>query len=177
MFQHVRANFGLNCRFDLSPAAKRAAVVALIVGVALNVVNGFFESSSGGKMVAVSTILFFTSPFVTVLISQYFGVQAACRFIDASRTRTPVTIGELLTRRGVLGRAVCVGLAVAALNSSFLAISGFVTNQHAEPPDAALLAQSFLLPIGFSILSQIGAFRRQTAALLSSQNLTALSKG
>lgn len=139
----------------LRPILVRAGLVALGLGLVLNLVN-HGPALARGDAALLPAILFFTTPFFTVVVSQFLGIRAARRDAFQARSSHPLP--------GILLRAAVLGLVLASTNI-MLIVSLSAVSGHAVTLPLSLILQSFTLPTAFSVPAQLIAYRRQRKAL------------
>lgn len=158
MYIHLTYRNGpvLQLALPLRPVFLRAGLAALVIGVVLNLVNQG-EAIAIGEADSLMAALFFTTPFITVVISQLTALRAAWRDHVRQSTASPIP--------AMLARSALVGLIMASSNAAILLLAELTDGAPVALPSIDLLCQAFLLPTLFSGLSQLIAYRRQRKAL------------
>lgn len=138
-------------RPDLKPVILRAAIVAALLGPVLNLANQW-GAIRAGTIDALAAVLFFSTPFLTVFISQLVAYRAVARVLADNTAQIGLVALTL--------RATAIGTILAMLNISLLV--GVAAVAGSEPPSfpIALAVQSLLLPTLFSAASQYLTHRR-----------------
>ncbi len=143
----------------------RAGLVAILLGTLLTAVNQPASVSGDRPFDTLPLVLGYLTPFVVVVISQLLGMRQAR--IETNANGRPGSSGLLVTacKHGIPGRAVAVGLVVGFSNTVLIAAATFAATNDLSSLPAALIAQTFILPIVFGLLSQAIAYRRALSTL------------
>lgn len=138
---------------ELKPVIVRAAIVAALLGPILNLANQW-SAIRVGEIDLLPAALFFSTPFLTVFVSQLAAYRAAARKHADKSARLGVI--------ALILRAATIGAVMAMLNISLLASVAAIAG---EPPalPVGLALQSLLLPTFFSAVSQYLTHRRLRA--------------
>lgn len=151
----------------LKPAIIRAGVAAVVIGVLLTLINQRAALFGAGEIAVLPLILVFQTPFLVVLAAQLLAIRQAQR--DHMQSGAALWLGErfidTLGRHGIPIRAAMLGAAAGALNTSISIAANMATTGAALPLPTAVLAQAFILPMLFGLLSQSLAYRRATAEI------------
>lgn len=139
---------------DLGTVILRATIAAVLLGPVLNLANQW-AAIRAGEIDLLPAILFFSTPFLTVLASQFIAYRTAVR--DHAQGAGKVQFS------GLVLRAAVIGAAMALLNVSL--IVGITPRAEHEPISLpiALVLQSLILPTLFSAVSQFLTHRRLRA--------------
>ena len=138
-------------RPDLKPVILRAAIVAALLGPVLNLANQW-GAIRAGTIDALAAVLFFSTPFLTVFISQLVAYRAAAR----EHADDAAQIGLV----ALTLRAAAIGTVLATFNISLLVGAAAVAGGEPRSLPIALAVQSLLLPNLFSAVSQYLTHRR-----------------
>ena len=139
----------------------RAMIVAIVLGSILTLVNQSGWVNGNEPLHLSQLILVFLLPFGVVATAQIAGAYQAA--IDSSGQHNP-RVGESLfatvISHGIPARAIVIALAFGGINavvaiSELLWFSGSVASLPIVP-----LAQAFVLPLVFGLLSQTVSYRR-----------------
>lgn len=141
---------------------RRSAIVALVLGSLLALANQFPALFGSADIQYLPLSLVYLTPFAVVTVSQVLGIRQAQ--LDAARRDTPTPLTEpvlaTLLSHGIPGRAVYTGLAAGSVTSLITLSAGVLESGTLTIPPLAPLAQSFILPILFGLLSQTIAYRK-----------------
>ena len=146
-----------------SPAVlRRSAVLALVIGPSLVLVNQSGAVFGAQAFSLPAAALSFMTPFVVISISQALGIRAffgerRAEIWNRERLLTTMRLHGI-PRRGALV-AASVGIVVTALMA---ALAWLETGDPFGVP-ATQVAQVFVLPFAFGLVSQAAAFRRAAA--------------
>ena len=146
--------------------ALRAGIVALILGSMLTIINQFGALFGDDTIALLPLVLVYVTPFAVVTLSQLLGMRRALR--DARRGQEAVRFITTALSRGLLRSALALGLLIGSVNTSIVAAAAYAEHGHLETLPAALIAQAFVLPVVFGVLSQAISYRRAAGALASS---------
>lgn len=144
----------------------RAAIIALIIGSLLTLINQGNAVLGDGEIAMTRLVLVFVTPFLVVLFSQALGAQQAA--LDASLPAMQ-TLSESPLRtmiaHGIPMRAAIIGGLMGTLNTAALAASNMATAGTLGPLPSTPLIQAYALPVVFGLLSQAVAYRRMAAEI------------
>ncbi len=141
----------------------RAAVVAVLIGSVLTLVNQADAVTGSGQIEWLPLVLVFITTFLVVSASQVFGTREARRSAGRIGYRRESFIGALLLH-GIPGRAIALSLAVGSTNTVIVAASALLAGRGLDEVPAALIVQAVTLPAIFGALSQTLAYRRTAKA-------------
>jgi hypothetical protein len=139
----------------------RAAIIAAIIGSILTAINQYDWIVGRGSLQLLPLILVFLLPLAVVIVGQIVGVRQAR--IDVTAHKATVSsegFFATMVRHGIPARAVVIGLVFGSLNAIIV-----LTNAHLRSGDLAAvplvpLAQAYVLPFLFGVLSQTFSYRR-----------------
>lgn len=153
-----------------STVIPRSIIVALIIGRVLNLINQFDSLFSSKSIQILPLLLMYLTPFVVVLYSQRTALKSVWQDINNEQTSGTVN-GLLLTAfsHGIPAKALAAGLIIGFTNTSILAFDGYVQSGLLSAPPPTQMAQLFLMPIIFGILSQALSYRRAISLLTNPQ--------
>ncbi len=138
---------------------KRAAVVALVLGCTLTAINQSEAVFGSQNIRYLPMALNFIIPFIVVVISQILGIRKALS--DAPKVggflENPL---QTAFRHGIPIRALLLGLFAGSLNAVIASVLAYLTDGTLTNLPVAALAQAFILPVVFGILSQTISYRR-----------------
>ena len=139
----------------------RAAIVAVIIGGILTLINqpGWVVGSDPLRLLPF--ILVFLTPFAVVAISQVAAVRRA--FIDTVRHRTPTSPQGFFTTtisHGIPARAVAIGLTIGSINAIIILAGVLLQSGDLAAVPVSLLGQAYALPLVFGVVSQVVSYRR-----------------
>ena len=141
---------------------RRAGVIALVIGGALTLVNQPGAVFGGEPFDYLQLSLVFLLPFVVVTISQTLGARRA--MLDArqngDRGLGDETVLATVLSHGIPLRALAVGILAGSVNVSIGITSTLLEGGSVASMPVAPLAQAYVLPILFGLLSQTIAYRR-----------------
>ena len=139
---------------------KRAAIIAIIIGSSLTLVNQTDAVFGNAMFEIVPLALVFLTPFLVVSVSQIFGIR------EAHKLAAHETLGGFLGTlfiHGIPIRAIALGLTIGVTNIIIVAVANSV--QRFEQLPLALMIQGLTLPIVFGAISQNLSFRRTFAQI------------
>jgi hypothetical protein len=143
---------------------KRATVIAIAIGLILNVINQGPALLAGDPLSPLSAILVFASPFFVVLISQMIATRHALKTAPAGHSNTASFV-EMLLGHGFLATALMIAMTSVSINTVLIAGNNFATTAQIGPLALPVLAQAFVLPLVFSVLSLTQTYRRTMRTL------------
>ena len=151
----------------------RAAVVALLLGSVLTLLNQWHAVFGNETIARLPLALVFATPFVVVVLSQLLALRRAAVDLHSGRALPAHEPGVIETAlsHGIPMRSLMMGLAVGSTNGLIVATALLATTGTLSPFPAGLLAQAFVLPIAFGLLSQTISYRRAVRASGSSYPL------
>ncbi len=145
---------------------RRAVLVALVVGSFLTLANQFAAIFGTEEFEYLPLALVFMTPFVVVTISQMLGIRRAT--MDARQSgghrwgEEPVLATAFA--HGIPLRAILVGVLVGSVNASIVITIALLEGASLNSLPVAVLAQAYVLPVLFGLLTQTIAYRRATQA-------------
>ena len=142
----------------------RAALVALVLGSLLTLVNQTDAIFGSSAIAWLPFALVYLTPFLVVTVSQVLGIRRArvelarpaARFDAESFART-------IASHGIPARALALGVLVAVVNTAIVATEVLLSGLGLQAVPVALILQALSLPILFGALSQALAYRRYLA--------------
>jgi len=138
---------------------KRSAIVALAIGISLTFVNQWEAIFADAPLQLLPMGLVFITPFITVSISQIWGVRAARTILQQGKPRIPTLVTALFSH-GIPVRAVLLGGVMGSLNTAIVLLGTLPENQQLAQLPTPLILQAITLPIIFGALSQALSLRR-----------------
>lgn len=140
----------------------RAGIVAFVLGSVLTVANQFDAVFGDSAIALLSLSLVYATPFVVVTLSQLLGIRRAV--LDGSKDIASglATRSFLATAlsNGIPRRALLVGASVGTANTLIVASATYAEHGDYGSLPTALIAQAFVLPVLFGMLSQALSYRR-----------------
>jgi len=141
---------------------RRAAIIAFVIGSILTAANQWAALFGNQSIQYLPLILVYVTPFVVVTVSQVVAIRAA--FLDVliannigfQRERLVLT----LIRHGIPLRALSLGLTVGTLNTAIVTTVILSNGGSVSDLPVTLLAQSYVLPVLFGLVSQSISYRR-----------------
>jgi hypothetical protein len=141
-----------------APILIRAAIVALFLGSVLTAINQPEALFGASSLELLPFALVYITPFVVVTISQVLGIR------QAQRDGTPLAADEgfpaTMLAHGIPTRAILTGLLVGTVNTSITVAAALIETAGLTGIPAPLLAQAYILPVLFGLLSQAISYRR-----------------
>jgi hypothetical protein len=139
----------------------RSAVIAMIIGSALTLINQFGWVAGRDALQVLQFILVFTTPFIVVAVSQVVGVRRA--YMDIRLDGVP-TIAESFAStalsHGIPVRALIIGLTIGSISTILTLAAAILYSGDLTMVSVAPLIQAYALPLLFGLLSQSIAYRR-----------------
>ena len=140
----------------------RAAIVAIIIGSALVLINQFDAIFGQTKLQLLPMALAYFTPFVVVSLSQVFGARAAEKLLVQGSSILRLQQGFLQTvlSHGIPLRATIMGVVAVVANTAIVAAVNLSAGKGLDQLPFPLILQALTLPIIFGALSQAISFRR-----------------
>ena len=138
----------------------RATIIAAIIGSVLTLINQSGWVRGREPLQFLQLILVFLLPFAVVTIAQVAGVRQAR--IDDAHGSPASREGFVATAvsHGIPLRAVVIGLIIGSLNAFFVVMDALLRSGDLAVVSVVPLAQAYVLPLLFGLLSQTIAYRR-----------------
>ena len=142
----------------------RAALVAIILGSILTIVNQTDAIFGSGAIAWLPLALVYLTPFLVVTVSQILGVRRARAdlILPAARFHAE-SFATTIASHGIPTRAMALGILVAVVNTAIVATTSVLAGHGLQAVPVALILQALSLPILFGALSQALAYRRYLA--------------
>ncbi len=139
----------------------RAAIIAVIIGTVLTLVNQSGWVAGTEPLQVLQLILVFALPFGVVMAAQIVAVRQAQRdssgqTVAASSEGFATTIGS----HGIPARAVAISVVFGSLNAALVIANTLLHGNDVSTIEIVPLGQAFVLPLVFGMLSQAIAYRR-----------------
>lgn len=150
----------------------RAAIIALIVGTLLTIINQPNAVFGPSELHWVPFVLMYLTPFVVVSVSHVLGQQAASR-IDGRYGERHERFLMTLMSHGVARRAIALGGLIGLFNITLVLAIGGSDGGQSSPRSINLLFQTILLPVVIGTLSQSLSFRRAVGSTIPAYGKTA----
>ena len=142
----------------------RAFIVALVLGSILTAINQPDAIFSGATLELLPFALVYITPFAVVTFSQFLGIR------QALRDGAPLPAGErfidTVKAHSIPSKAALTGLVVGTLNTFITAAGALLATASLAEIPLPLIAQAFVLPFLFGLLSQAISYRRAAARLV-----------
>ena len=138
---------------------KRSAILAIIIGSTLTLINQFDALFGSADLQKLPLILVYLTSFLVVGISQIFGIWEARKSLLLN-TYIPQNFFTIMLSHNIPLRAVILGLAAGGTNTIIVALTNFSTGLGVDQLPTALILQALTLPIIFGAVSQALSFRR-----------------
>ncbi len=139
----------------------RAAIVAVIIGSVLTLNNqaGWVIGSDSLRLLPL--ILVFLTPFAVVTISQVAGARRATIDSVGHGTRaSPEGFIDTVVSHGIPARAAVISLVFGSVSAIITLADAFLRSGDLAAVSVAPLAQAYVLPLLFGLLSQAISYRR-----------------
>ncbi len=144
----------------------RAALVALILGSILTLINQAGAVFQGGEFQLLPMAQVFLTPFVVVAVSQLLGAHRAGVEAATGKAAGETFLSTVISH-GIPFRAALLALPVGGVNTVTAAMAALLDQGNLSGLPLPLLAQAFSLPLAFGMLSQALAYRRAAKAFVS----------
>ena len=143
----------------------RAGIVAAVLGTVLTAINQAGAMFGQAPFDLLPVALVYVTPFVVVTLSQALGIRRAR--LEAAHTGAPrpESFWSAAMDHGIPRRALLIGLGIGSINTAIVASAALATGGTLADLPGALIAQAFVLPVLFGLLSQTLSFRRAAAAI------------
>jgi hypothetical protein len=146
---------------------RRAGIVALILGSVLTLANQSDAVFGDGTIDTLQLVLFFLTPFIVVTISQVLGIRRALS--DAGQGRPPAspqnTFFTTAVSHGIPMRSLLVGLVTGTVNLAIVSAATLIDGGALSDIPSGPVAQAYILPTLFGLVSQTMSYRRATRAI------------
>lgn len=139
----------------------RATIAAAIIGSVLTLVNQSGWVAGNEPLQLLQLILVFLTPFAVVTVAQLVGLRQAR--IDIIRHGKPAQREGLVATavsHGIPIRAVAIGLVFGTLSAIIVLVDAILHTGDIDAVSIAPLAQAYVLPLLFGLLSQTISYRR-----------------
>ena len=140
---------------------RRSAILALIIGSALTLINQFNALFGSETIQVLPLVLVFATPFAVIAISQMAGIRQAVIDFNGERVeKTRERFVAMAFSHGIPARAISIGLIMGALNAAIFLIAAYLHTGVIGSPPTGQIILAIALPVLFGILSQAIAYRR-----------------
>jgi hypothetical protein len=150
----------------------RAFVVALVLGSVLTLVNQPNAVLNGAAIQVLPFVLVYLTPFIVVALSQALGSYRAAREAQFGYGRSRQDDGFIATAmsHGIPLRALILATFIGVTNTFISGLWQLVSSGTLSQLPTALIAQAFILPMLFGLISQTISYRRSVAAISHNSN-------
>lgn len=149
---------------QLKPVLGRAAIIAIILGTGLTLLNQPEVVFDGADIDWLSLTLVYLTPFLVVSVSQVLGHRAA-RIASTRMTGLPENFFGTLFSHGIPTRAVALSLIAGSITTAIGAAEIVLAGHSLDQLSFPLVIQALVLPAVFGALSQAFSFRRTIKSL------------
>jgi len=157
-------------QFVNRPILVRSAVVAVVLGSILTLINQPGWVAGIDPLQLLPFILVFLTPFAVVMIAQIAGAGQA--YIDSAGPVLPATpegFATTITSHGIPARALVIGAVFGSLNAILSVAAEFSRSGDFTAVQIAPLGQAYVLPLVFGLVSQAISYRRSRYPAVTSQ--------
>ena len=146
---------------------RQAVVIALLLGSVLVLANQSGAIFGHGTVQVLPLVLAYLTPFAVITVSQVLALRRATLDARSPRSfaRHDAAFFATALSHGIPRRALLVALVVGIINTSIVATGALMTNGSLANLPNAVIAQAFVLPMLFGLLSQAIAYRRAVSAI------------
>ncbi len=143
----------------------RSAVIAVLLGSILTVLNQSDAVLADARFEFLPLLQVYVTPFLVVSLSQVLGRRQAQLDAreDPGLERARESFLATAMSHGIARRSAALGLAAGSANTMIAISTSLLFGAGVAALPGALLAQSFVLPAVFGLLSQTLAYRRAAA--------------
>ena len=138
---------------------KRAAIVAVIIGGLLTLINQTAVIFGDADPQYTRMVLAFLTPFLVVGSSQFFGIRAASEALSQN-TGNQHGFVQTLFSHGIPVRSVVMGLIAGGATAIIATTTNMAARQNINQLHLDLVLPAVVLPIIFGAFAQVLAFRR-----------------
>jgi hypothetical protein len=143
------------------PIVLRSTIVAVILGSVLTLINQPGWVSGSEPLQLLPFILVFLTPFAVVMVAQVVGLrQAHIDSVGQGMPASPEGFMVTITLHGIPARAVAIGAVFGSLNAILSVADEFSRFGNLSALEIAPLAQAYMLPLVFGLVSQALSYRR-----------------
>ena len=141
---------------------RRSAIVAVVIGIILTLANQTAAVLGRQPFQFLPLVLNFVIPFIVVAISQFLGIKKALSDMKQSDKFGTQAEGFIVAAfsHGIPLRALIVSLIIGSTNSGIIISVTLMENGNLANLPFAVMAQAYILPALFGILSQTITYRR-----------------
>lgn len=145
----------------------RAFIIALLLGSVLMLANQSGAILGDDAVQVLPLVLVYLTPFIVITVSQVLGLRRATLDVRSLRSiaHRDATFVATAMSHGIPRRALLVALVIGTANTSIVASSALMTSDSLSNLPNALIAQAFVLPMLFGLLSQTISYRRAVSAI------------
>ncbi len=151
---------------------RRAAIVAIVLGTVLTLANQSGAIFGDSPIQFLPLALVYLTPFIVVSLSQALGIRRAVADAGHKQAFQFPQAGVLSTAvsHGIPMRALLVGLIIGSVNTAIVISLALVDRGNLDGIPTALIAQAFVLPMLFGLVSQAISYRRAAFAIAGRQS-------
>lgn len=145
----------------------RALIIALLLGSVLALTNQSSSIFGDDALQVLPLALAYLTPFVVITVSQVLGLRRAtidARSLRSFAQRDAAFLATAMSH-GIPRRALLVALAIGTANTTIVASSALMASGSLSNLPNALIAQAFVLPMLFGMLSQTISYRRAVSTI------------
>ena len=139
----------------------RAAIIAVIIGTVLTLVNQSGWIAGTEPLQVLQLVLVFALPFGVVMAAQIVAARQAQRD-SAGQTVAASSEGfaTTISSHGIPARALAISVVFGSLNAALVVANTFMHGNDVSTIEIVPLGQAYVLPLVFGLLSQAIAYRR-----------------
>lgn len=143
----------------------RAFVVAIVLGSVLTLINQPHALFGSAAVQVLPLVLVFLTPFIVVAISQALGSHRAIRESQFDYGRPRLDDGFIATAmsHGIPLRALILATFIGVTNTLITGLAQLVSSGTLSDLPTTVIAQAFVLPMLFGLISQTISYRRAVA--------------
>ncbi len=144
---------------------RRAAIVALVIGSALTLINQPQAVFGDAPLNLAPFILVFLTPFVVVVLSQVLGIRTLFSEVAGGRSKGPnnESFAAAALSHGIPLRVAAVALGVGTAVTPVIVAVTLLDGGDLSRVPLAQIGQVYALPLVFGLISQTLAYRRARA--------------
>ncbi len=144
---------------------RRAAILALVIGSALTLINQPQVVFGDAPLNLAPFILVFLTPFVVVVLSQVLGTRTLFSEVAGGRStgRDNESIADTALSHGIPLRVTAVALGVGTAMTPVIVALTLLDGGDLSRVPLAQIGQVYALPLVFGLISQTLAYRRAWA--------------
>jgi hypothetical protein len=156
-----KTGFGSLLKFLDRTVLMRSLIVTAILAPALTITNQYDALFGPARLQLLPLAIALVTPFVVVTLSQLLATDRAWKDLRIQPSGgSPETFIQTIFGHGIPMRAFVVASLVGMINTTLILARLYLDTGQFSGAPVANIAQTFVLPLAFGLLSQALAYRR-----------------